>query len=103
MSGVRLGTNAFMYDHLSGEVVGWLDLNGREQLTLNRSQQAAVTRLGNLSGVTWDSSSRVTGFTIDGTTYSIDWSTRIIQSNDGVRRQFNLDPLGRFASVSVIA
>lgn len=103
MSGVRLGASPTMFDPLSGEVVGFIDINGREQFMLNRAQTAALTGLGNVSGVTWDTSGRVTGFTIDGVTYAVDWTTGIVQSNDGVRRQFTRDPLGRFASITVIA
>lgn len=68
---------------------------------LTAQQYAALVAPGDLSGVIYDTQSRVIQFAVDGVRYDIDWPNGRINSSDGMSKLFTIDPNGRFTSVTL--
>lgn len=68
----------------------------------SREQYEALTRPGEVSGVTYDGSNRVTQLTIDGVTYTLTYATSsiTISGDDGSVKTISLDGSGRISGAT---
>lgn len=104
MTNPVIGRTDGLYDPVTREHLGVIDLAGREQLMLRRTQYEAIRAPGNLSGVVYDTSSRAVSWAIDGVTYTADYSVAgqiTVSSSDSLVRVITLDPSGRIAGAIV--
>lgn len=91
-----------LFDQDTGQWIGVVNIRGQEQPVLTPGQIANLTAPGALSGVTYDGSSRATAWTIDGVSYTADYTpTRItITGSDGTIKTIQLDGSGRITGAT---
>jgi hypothetical protein len=91
-----------LFDQNTGQWIGVVNILGEEQPVLTPNQIANLTAPGALSGVTYDTGSRATAWTIDGVTYTASYSSSLITvaGSDGKVTSISLDPANRITGVT---
>ena len=95
-------TTGGLFDQATGKWIGVVDANGHEQVVLSEPERNQLLGAGVLSGVTYDSSNRAIAWTLDGVTYTANYSPTAITvaGSDGHTTTIAVDPANRITGVT---